>query len=287
MNAKPSDLASGKGKNDENFPVASFLIAAQFRPPVFAFYDFVRIADDVSDHAGVPPEDKLRLLEEMRLTLTGGADLSPEGVRLRDILAARGLATDHAADLLEAFRRDCVKLRYADWGELIDYCRYSAMPVGRYVLDVHGEDRALWPLSDALCAALQIVNHLQDCAKDYRDLDRVYLPLDLMEKHGARVEMLAGASSPPPLLAVIRAAAARNAGLLKTAAPFAAGIRHARLGLEVAVIQTLAEDLNGRLQSRDPLCERVHHNKPEIAGLCIKAIGRFLGGRLRFTRPSR
>ena len=88
----------------------------------------------------------------------------------------------------EAFRRDVTKLRYADWGELMDYCRYSAMPVGRYVLDVHGETRATWPLTDALCAALQIINHLQDCAKDYRALDRVYLPLDTMAAQGATPE---------------------------------------------------------------------------------------------------
>ena len=63
----------------------------------------------------------------------------------------------------------------------MDYCRYSAMPVGRFVLDVHGESRDLWPANDALCAALQVINHLQDCAKDYRELDRVYLPLDVLD----------------------------------------------------------------------------------------------------------
>ena len=77
------------------------------------------------------------------------------------------------------------KLRYANWNELLDYCRYSAMPVGRFVLDVHGESRDTWPANDALCAALQIINHLQDCAKDYRQLDRVYLPMDLLERAGA------------------------------------------------------------------------------------------------------
>ena len=82
-------------------------------------------------------------------------------------------------DLLEAFRRDVTKLRYADWDELMDYCRYSATPVGRFVLDVHGESAPTWPANDALCAALQVINHLQDCAKDYREIDRVYLPLDV------------------------------------------------------------------------------------------------------------
>ena len=171
-----AQLQSGKGHTDENFPVASVLIAPQYRPPVMAFYKFVRAADDVADNASAPPEEKLALLEQMRASLVGESDFVPEGVALRTILAERGLDPDHALDLLEAFRRDCTKLRYRDWDDLIDYCRYSAMPVGRFVLDVHGESRELWPANDALCAALQVINHLQDCAKDYRELDRVYIP---------------------------------------------------------------------------------------------------------------
>jgi hydroxysqualene synthase len=286
MNTGAADLASGKGCHDENFPVASFLVAPARRPPIHAFYNFVRLADDVADHPTAAAEEKLKLLEDLRLTLMGGADISPQGVRLREALAARQLTTDHAADLLEAFRRDCVKLRYADWSELMDYCRYSAAPVGRFVLDVHGEAPSVWPLSDALCAALQIINHLQDCAKDYRMLDRVYLPLDLLEKHGAKVAMLAEARSAPALLKAIREAAQRNAALLAKAAAFAGQIRDARLALEVSVIHTLAEDLNAKLQTRDPLCDRVHHKKPEIAKLCVKAFVRFLGSRLRAKRPS-
>ncbi|MDE2181997.1 MAG: squalene synthase HpnC [Alphaproteobacteria bacterium] len=280
-----SDLSSGKGHRDENFPVASVLIAPRHRPAILAFYRFVRTADDVADHGTAPPEEKLALLEDMRLTLMGASDASPQGVALRHVIASRGLTTDHAADLLEAFRRDIVKLRYADWGELMDYCRYSAMPVGRYVLDVHGESRATWPANDALCAALQVINHLQDCAKDYRDLDRVYLPLDTMAEQRAAVEMLAAGHATPALHGTIAALAKRNAALLEQSAPFASQIRDPRLSLEVAFIQRLAEDLNGRLMHRDPLSERVHHRKGELPGLFVTALGRFLAGRLRPTRP--
>ena len=191
-----SDLASGKGHNDENFPVASWLIAKRHRAPVLAFYRFARTADDVADHPTATPEEKLRLLEEMDRTLTGELDSSPEAHALRVVLEEHGLSPQHALLLLEAFRRDVTKLRYANWDELMDYCRYSAMPVGRFVLDVHGEDRTTWPLSDALCAALQVINHLQDCAKDYRDLNRVYLPEDTMAEFGARIDMLARQRSP-------------------------------------------------------------------------------------------
>ena len=274
-------LSSGKGHHDENFPVASVLISPRHRPAILAFYRFVRTADDVADHASASPDEKLHLLEEMRASLMGASGASPEGVALHRLLAKRGLTTDHAADLLEAFRRDVTKLRYADWSELMDYCRYSAMPVGRYVLDVHGESRAIWPLSDALCAALQVINHLQDCAKDYRSLDRVYLPLDTMGEFGTAPEALGARRASPALRSVIAALARRNAKLLEQSAPFAAHIRDKRLALEVNLIQRLAEDLNAKLLVRDPLSERVHHRKTEMAGLAVSAFARFLGTRLR------
>ncbi len=271
-----SDLASGKGHNDENFPVASWLIAKRHRAPVLAFYRFARTADDVADHPTATPEEKLRLLEEMDRTLTGELDSSPEAHALRVVLEEHGLSPQHALLLLEAFRRDVTKLRYANWDELMDYCRYSAMPVGRFVLDVHGEDRATWPLSDALCAALQVINHLQDCAKDYRDLNRVYLPEDTMAEFGARIDMLAGTRSSPELHRVTAALAGRTGELLQQSRPFAGRIGARRLALEVSVIQKLAEDLNRRLVRRDPLSERVHHRKSEMIPLALHALARFL-----------
>src|SRR6201991_4216212 len=205
-----ADLQSGKGHKDENFPVASFLIAPQYRPPVMAFYRFVRFADDIADHDTASPDEKLRLLEEMRATLEGESDASPEGFGLRTALAANKLDPVHALDLLEAFRRDVTKLRYRDWDDLLDYCRYSAMPVGRYVLDVHGESQATWPANDALCAALQIINHLQDCGKDYRELNRVYLPQNAMAAAGMDVAALGAPAADAPLLAVIAGLAREN-----------------------------------------------------------------------------
>jgi squalene synthase HpnC len=282
--SEAAELASGKGHKDENFPVASVIIAARHRPAIMAFYRFVRAADDVSDNEIAPPDEKLRLLEHMRLSLMGASKVSPEGVALYTVLEERGLAADHAADLLEAFRRDVVKLRYADWNELIDYCRYSAMPVGRYVLDVHGEGKDTWPLNDVLCAALQVINHLQDCGKDYRSLNRVYLPQDVLDKHGARIVDLAGETATPALRAVIAELAARNAELLTASAAFSSHIRDARLALEVAIIQRLAEDLNSKLLTRDPLSERVHHKKSELPGLLLSAFWRFLGTRLFAAR---
>src|SRR3954468_11602407 len=188
---------SGKGSGDENFPVASWLVAPPYRRPIMAFYEFVRIADDIADHPTLNEPDKLAHLDALEASLLGRDEHNAAGVVLRAALAERNLSPQHAQDLLKAFRQDVTKHRYADWDELIDYCRYSAMPVGRFVLDVHGEDRDTWEANDALCAALQINNHVQDCAADYRNLDRVYLPLDLLSKHGAGVEHLKAATASP------------------------------------------------------------------------------------------
>ncbi|MDB5733380.1 MAG: Squalene synthase HpnC [Alphaproteobacteria bacterium] len=270
-----AELQSGKGHKDENFPVASLLIAPRHRPPVMAFYKFVRAADDVADSATATPDEKLALLEQMRASLMGESNANPEGVALRDILGERGLAPVHALDLLEAFRRDCTRLRYADWDDLIDYCRYSAMPVGRFVLDVHGESKDLWPANDALCAALQVINHLQDCAKDYREINRVYIPEPLLAAAGIGVEALGETRANPALAGVISSLARRNAALLETSRPFARGIRDSRLALEVDLIQTLADDLNTLLMTRDPLSQPVHHSKTDVMALFLKRFPAF------------
>jgi len=275
------ELSSGKGHKDENFPVASILIARRHRPAIMAFYRFARASDDIADNAAATPTAKLALLDDMRLNLIGDANDTKEAVELREVLAVQGLSNEHALDILTAFRQDVTKLRYANWNELLDYCRYSAMPVGRFVLDVHGESRSLWPANDALCAALQIINHLQDCAKDYRQLDRVYLPMDLLERAGVSMLALAKDKSSLALRGVIVELARRTQELLLTARPLAGQIRDRRLALEVNVIQTLAEDLAQRLLSHDPLSERVHHTRGEMPALLFRSLREFASARLR------
>jgi len=276
-----ADLASGKGHLDENFPVGSFLIEARHRPAILAFYRFARTADDVADNAHASPSAKLALLETMRATLAGESDADPPSRALRGVLAERRLTPQHGLDLLEAFRRDVTKLRYDTWDELMDYCRFSAMPVGRFVLDVHGEDRSTWPASDALCAALQVINHLQDCAKDYHEIDRVYLPEQTLEACGANVEMLAEDAGNPAITATIRILADKTAQLLAASRPFAGQIRNLRLALEVGAIQRLAESLNQRLRERDPLSEETHHSRFEAVAVGLLGVGRTLQERIQ------
>jgi len=264
--------SSGKTSRGENFPVASALIARPFRAPILAYYRFARAADDVADHPTLSAERKLNLLDGLQATLLGSSDSDPAALPLRRELAARGLATTHAVDLLTAFRLDVGKRRYADWNELIGYCRYSAMPVGRFVLDVHGEDRATWAANDALCTALQIINHLQDCGKDYTALDRVYLPLDAMAASGTSVEALAAQRAAPELKDCLHALALRTAALLPAAARLPQMVKNRRLAIEVGVIVALANRLVAWLQRRDPLSERVHLNKREMLAIAGRGV---------------
>ncbi len=280
MTIEAGQLRSGKGSKDENFPVASRLVHPRHRGAILAFYEFVRVADDVADHAELSKADKLAYLDRLGATLDGSCDVDPEGIALRAALAQRKLSSQHAEDLLKAFRMDVSKLRYADWDDLIDYCSYSAMPVGRYVLDVHGESRATWPSNDALCAALQIINHLQDCAADYRDLDRVYVPLDTLKAAGTSVEALGQQRSSPELLRCLHGLAERTAALLEESRPLPALVKDARLSLEISVIQMLARHLVGLLQVRDPLCERVHLDKVGVAAVGLLGITKGLFTRL-------
>lgn len=275
-----SDLRSGKGRRDENFPVASKLIHPRHRAAVMAFYTFVRTADDIADHPTLKPDEKLKLLDRLEASLLGKSEADREGVALRGILRMRGLTPQHAQDLLTAFRMDVTKLRYRDWDDLIAYCRYSAMPVGRYVLDVHGERRDTWPANDALCAALQIINHIQDCGADYRNLDRVYIPLDALGEAGLKVEALGETQASPRLRACLQGLAARTGALLDDSRPLPGLTRDTRLALEITVIQTLAQRLVGILKIKDPLSEKVHLGKAAVAGVGAIGVVKGLAGRL-------
>ncbi len=166
---------------------------------------------------------------------------------------------------------------YQSWPELIDYCTLSAMPVGRFVLDVHGESVSLWPASDKLCTALQIINHLQDCVDDYRNLDRVYLPLDLLAAHGASVDYLNVPPTenrlPPPLRAAIASLAEiTRTRLLVPASEFSAGIADLSLALEVHIIHQLAAALLMRLAGGDPLRDKVRLGRTAFGLIALRAV---------------
>jgi len=280
-----SELRSGKTHRDENFPVASWIIHPRHRALILAFYNFVRTADDIADHATLAASDKLAYLDLLEAELLGKGDSQPEAVNLRRALAERSMPPRHAIEVLIAFRMDVTKLRYENWDEVIHYCRYSAMPVGRFMLDVHGESTSTWAASDALCAALQINNHLQDCGKDFRDLNRVYLPRDALEATGASVEALGLAKAPAPLLKCLHSLAARTQLLLDEGKSLSAEVRDFRLGVEISVIQSFADTIVRLLMVRDPLSERVHLSPVELLAFSLGGVASEIVRRASGRRP--
>ena len=285
-----SELRSGKGHRDENFPVASWIIHPRHRALILAFYNFVRTADDIADHATLGERDKLGLLDLLEAELLGRGDSQPEAVNLRRALAARSMPPRHALDVLIAFRMDVTKLRYENWEEVIHYCRYSAMPVGRFMLDVHGESTSTWAASDALCAALQINNHLQDCGKDFRDLNRVYLPRDALAAAGASVDELGQPRASAPLLQCLHSLAVRTEALLNESKSLSLEVKDFRLGLEISVIQAFADKIVRMLKVRDPLSERVHLGPIELLAYSLRGMAgemtRRAVGRRHLTKPA-
>ena len=274
------ETPSGKTAPDENFPVGSWLIRRDLRPHVRAFYFFARHADDVADNPSLAPEDKIQRLDRMAAVLDGApGGAAPAAAAMRASLLATGVTAQHCHDVLRAFRLDATKLRYRDWDDLMDYCRYSASPVGRQLLDLHGESRDTWPANDALCSALQVLNHLQDCADDYRALDRVYLPTDDLRGVGARVEDLAAPAASVGLRRTFDRLLDLTAELVCKARALPPAIQSAGLRRETAVIVNLAERLTKRLRHGDPLAARVKLTPYDFGAAII--VGLWRGRRAR------
>jgi farnesyl-diphosphate farnesyltransferase len=266
---------SGKDKGDENFPVGSALIEKRLRPHVHAYYSFARNADDIADNPALTPDDKIARLDAMEAVLMGTrTDGSPSASALRASLAVTGVDSIHARELLIAFRQDAVKTRYESWDELLHYCRYSAAPVGRYVLALHGESEATWPASDALCAALQILNHLQDCAGDLREMDRCYIPQDFMRAAEVATDDLARPETIPGMRAVFDRMLDLTRALNVTANGLPPGVANRRLRVETAVICHLSARLLNRLAAGDPLATRVKLSKTDFLFSTLAALPR-------------
>jgi squalene synthase HpnC len=253
------ETPSGKGAGDENFPVGSWLIPAPLRPHVAAYYAFARAIDDIADNPALSPDDKIARLDGFADALTSGTggDAFVKAHKLRATLAATGIPARHGLDLISAFKQDAVKPRYATWAELIDYCDRSASPVGRFLCDLHGENRSLYPLSDALCNALQVINHLQDCAGDFASLNRVYLPEDWMRAERTGVEDLTKMAATPGMRRVLDHCLEGTETLLVEARRLPKAMKHRSLAAETAVIVAVAEKLAARLRRQDPLARRV------------------------------
>ena len=276
-----AETPSGKGAKDENFPVGSFLLSKAVRPHVAAFYAFARAIDDVADNPEITPQAKVNRLDGFDKALMGLNDdpAFKKAHIVRSSLIYTGVPIQHCRDLISAFKQDAVKSRYDNWDDLIDYCDRSAAPVGRYLLDLHGVSKDLYPASDALCNALQVINHLQDCQEDYREMNRVYLPQDWMAGAKIDVDTLNKPFTGRGLRKVIDVCLNETAELLKIARQLPGPMSSRRLAMESAAIIRIAERLVDELRLRDPLAERVALTKPQYMLCCAQGILRLFFGR--------
>ncbi|EIM25137.1 squalene/phytoene synthase family protein [Microvirga lotononidis] len=258
-----------KRPSDENFPVASLVLSRQHRDAVLAFYAFARMADDIADAPDLGAAEKLARLDALEQALLAGDPTIPRAARLHEVDGQRKAGRDPARDLLRAFRQDVVKARYNDWAELIDYCRYSANPVGRFLLTLHGERSSAFGPVDALCTALQILNHLQDCGKDREQMGRIYIPIRWMLAAGSEAAFF-DPSRTALRRAVFDAMLDRVDALIDQAQSLPEHLQNARLRAQSLATIALARRLSRRLRQADPVLERVQVSRPDacVAFLC-------------------
>ncbi len=281
------ETPSGKGAGDENFPVGSWLLPARLRPHVAAYYRFARAIDDIADNPALSPDDKIARLSRFEAAVTGAEADDPAlatAHKIRESLAETGVDARHCLDLIAAFKQDAVKSRYDDWADLMGYCALSANPVGRYLLDLHGEPASGYVISDALCSALQVLNHLQDCQDDYQNLDRVYLPRVWLKAAGIDERVLSRAFATPGTRRVINQCLDEVDDLLLTARLLPERLTDRALAMESAVILRLARRLSALLRARDPLAGRVALSRFDFAGCGLRGVASVLRDRLR-PRP--
>ncbi|MCW5605658.1 MAG: squalene synthase HpnC [Burkholderiales bacterium] len=223
----------------ENFPVASILLPSEYRRPVALIYRFAREADDFADEGDVPDQVRLGQLDRFRKELdrieAGAAPGIPWFAELAGIIRKHRLPVDAFRDLLSAFSQDVTKKRYANYDEVLDYCRRSANPVGRLLLVLYGHAAPQnLNCSDAICSSLQLINFLQDVAIDYRK-DRIYLPQDEMARYGVSEQQIADGDTGGGWSALMAFQIERTRKLLYAGAPLGRAMQ-GRLGLEMRMI---------------------------------------------------
>ncbi|MBM08710.1 MAG: squalene synthase HpnC [Magnetovibrio sp.] len=269
------ETPSGKDVAYENFPVGSWLLSSELRPHVAMFYRFARTIDDIADNPNLSAAVKLERLEGFEAAILGRKMNTPEysiGSEMRRSLLTTRVTLQHTLDLIDAFKQDAVKSRYANWSELMAYCDRSAAPVGRYLLDLHGESKVGYGPSDALCNVLQVINHLQDCQEDYRQINRVYLPRDWLGEVGARIEDLDAFKTSPKLRYVFDRCLDGLGPLMLEAQKLPLILKNRRLVMEVSAIVSIAERLISVIRYRDPLSSRLQLNKLDYIWQSLRGI---------------
>ncbi len=248
----------------ENFPVASVLLPAPLRHPVAVIYRFARSADDFADEGELAAAERLALLDAYRQELRQlEAGVAPGQALFADlgaVVRAYRLPLQLFHDLLDAFSQDVLKKRYADFAELMDYCRRSANPVGRLLLHLFGAARGEnLTHSDAICSSLQLINFLQDVALDWRK-NRIYLPQDELRRHGVSEAQIAAGDTAGQWQAMMRFQTARARALMQSGAPLGRALP-GRIGLE---IRSIVQGGLRILEKIDKAEGDVYHRRPVL-----------------------
>jgi squalene synthase HpnC len=223
----------------ENFPVASLLLPARLRRPVQAIYAFARQADDFADEGDWPAPIRLGKLtgfaQQLDLIESGAAPSLPLFLDLAQVIEEFGLPIGLFRDLLSAFSQDVIKTRYANFGELMDYCRRSANPVGRLMLHLYrATDQRNFIWSDEICSSLQLINFWQDVAIDFRK-HRIYLPVDEMAEYSVTEAQIANGDANSNWRNLMLFQIQRTRQMLSAGAPLGRALP-GRIGLELRMI---------------------------------------------------
>lgn len=261
----------------ENFPVASRLLPQNLRQPISVIYAFARRADDFADEGNLSNEERMTALTDFSNKL----DLIEQGkgvedttfIALADVIKQHQLPIALFHDLLTAFKMDVTKSRYANFGEVMEYCRYSANPVGRLLLHLN---KATSPqnlgYSDAVCSALQLTNFLQDISQDLVESDRIYIPLDEMAQFGVSEEDIRNKRTTPATRKLIEFQIRRTVKLMQSGAPLGK-ILKGRMGLELRMTIMGGSRILYRLnQQYDDVFSRPRLSKWDIGWVIWKAI---------------
>ncbi len=271
----PVESPSGKNASYENFPVGSLLLPRSARPHVGTFYSFARTIDDIADSPRLSATEKTHRLDGFAEAVTGEAEVAPgyeTGLVMRKSLEATGVSPVHCLDLIKAFKQDAVQSRYETWDDLVSYCLLSAAPVGRYLIDLIEGSKQAYEASDNLCIALQVINHIQDCGDDYRELNRVYLPQSWMREYGVDDAALGTQSTVRSLQEVLLRCLHQTAALLDEAIVLPRRLHNRRLAMEASGILCIASALVEELSNRDVLESRVTLSKGRFAWCILRGL---------------
>jgi len=260
----------------ENFPVASILLPRWQRNPIAAIYAFARSADDIADEGDASEEDRLQQLDNMGHALhaitQGTPPEQPMYIALTDTIERHALPVELFHDLLSAFRQDVTCKRYSNFGELMNYCRRSANPVGRLLLHLNRQaSEQNLARSDAICSALQLINFLQDISQDYEENGRIYLPQDEMQRFTVNDDTIRERHNSFEMKELIRFQIGRASDLLRAGSPLGIQLR-GRFGLELRAIILGGARVLEKLHAQDDVFARPRIGRKERLGILFSAI---------------